>query len=128
MQTQHPITKVNAQHAKKGKADRASTEAKFRKAVERFIADLKAYEVEAFDGLLDTFKGVEVMDKVEGAHGTSTGLSMVFDGSPACALFTGCNPSSESNQCYRNALQALCELHGWWFEDYTSWAISFHRA
>ena len=128
MQTQHPITKINAKHAKKGKADRASTEAKFRKAVEQFIADLKAYEAEAFDGLLDTFKGVELVDKLEGAFGKRTFLSMTFDGSPACALFTGCNPSSESNQCYRGALQALCELHGWWFEDYTSWSSSFHRA
>ena len=128
MPSQHPTTKINAQHAKRGKADRASTEAKFRKAVERFIVDLRAHEVKAFGGLLDTFKGVEVMDKVEGAYGTSTGLSMMFDGSPACALFTGCNPSSESNQCYRGALQALCELHGWRFEDHTSWSISFYRA
>ncbi len=128
MKTQHPITKINAQHAKQGKAERASTEAKFRKAVEQFIADLKAYEAEAFDGLLDTFKGVELVDKLEGAFGGRTFLSMTFDGSPACALFTGCNPSSESNQCYRGALQALCELHGWRFEDFTSWAISFHRA
>lgn len=128
MQTQHPITKINAQHAKRGKADRASTEAKFRKAIERFIADLKAYDAEAFYGLLDTFKRVEVMDELEGAYGGTTGLSMMFDGSPAFALFTGCNPSSESNQFYRGGLQALCELHGWRFEDFTSWSISFHRA
>lgn len=117
--------KVHALLEKKGKPARSSSENKFRKALEQLVAD---WQAESLAGCTNPryadFVDTKVTDKIQTHHRTYECVSLVFDGSGYDYL------SCENEwgvKCYRNALQALCDLHGWEFEDCTSWAISFTR-
>ncbi len=117
--------KVHALLEKKGKPARSSSEAKFTKALEQLVADWKAESLaECTNPKYANFKDTKVTDKIHTNRRTYEGVSLVFDGSGYDLLSCQNEWSIES---YRDALQALCDLHGWYFEDCTSWAISFCR-
>ena len=117
--------KVHALLEKKGKPARSSSEAKFTKALEQLVADWKAESLaECTNPKYASFKDTKVTDKIQTYHRTYEGVSLVFDGSGYDLLSAENEWGVES---YRNALQALCDLHGWYFEDCTSWSISFCR-
>lgn len=117
--------KVHALLEKKGKPARSSTEAKFTKALEQLVADWKAESLASCTNpRYADFVDTKVTDKIQTYHRTYEGVSLVFDGSGYDYL------SCENEwgvKSYRNALQALCDIHGWYFEDCTSYAISFAR-
>ena len=117
--------KVHALLEKKGKPARSSSEAKFTKALEQLVADWKAESLASCTNpRYADFKDTKVTDKIHANCRTYEGLSLVFDGSGYDLLSCQNEWGVES---YRNALQALCDLHGWYFEDCTSWSISFCR-
>jgi len=117
--------KVHALLAKKGKPTRSSSENKFRKALEQLVADWLAESLASCTNpKYADFVDTKVVNEIQTHNRTYTGLGLTFDGSGYDMLSA---EGEYSIQSYRNALQALCDLHGWEFEDCTSWAISFAR-
>ena len=117
--------KVHALLAKKGKPARSSSEAKFTEALEQLVADWKAESLASCTNpKYADFVDTKVVDKIHTQRRTYTGVGLTFDGSGYDML--SCEGEFQID-VYRNALQALCDLHGWEFEDCTSWAISFVR-
>lgn len=116
--------KVHALLAKKGKPARSSSENKFRKALEQLVADWQAESIEEHGPKYADFKDTKVVGTIGTYRRTYTGVGLTFDGSGYDYLS---DSSSYPIKSYRNALQALCALHGWSFEDCTSWAITFYR-
>ena len=115
--------KVHALLAKKGKPARSSSEAKFTEALEQLVADWKAESLASCTNpKYADFVDTKVVDKIHTQRRTYTGVGLTFDGSGYDML--SCEGEFQID-VYRNALQALCDLHGWEFEDCTSWAISF---
>jgi hypothetical protein len=115
--------KVHALLAKEGKPARSSSEAKFTEALEQLVADWKAESLASCTNpKYADFVDTKVVDKIHTQRRTYTGVGLTFDGSGYDML--SCEGEFQID-VYRNALQALCDLHGWEFEDCTSWAISF---
>jgi hypothetical protein len=115
--------KVHALLAKKGKPVRSSSEAEFTEALEQLVADWKAESLASCTNpKYADFVDTKVVDKIHTQRRTYTGVGLTFDGSGYDML--SCEGEFQID-VYRNALQALCDLHGWEFEDCTSWAISF---
>ena len=117
--------KVQALLAKKGKPARSSSDHKFTKALEQLVADWKAESLAACTNpKYADFKDTKVVGLVHTHARTYKSLGLTFDGSGYDYLS---DSSSYPIKSYRNALQALCDLHGWGFEDAASYAIIFHR-
>ena len=118
--------KVHALLAKKGKATRPSSVNKFTKALRQLVADWQAESLAASTNpKYADFKDTEVWPAdPTSVHAWGPGLTLTFDGSGYDYL----SIENEHNfEDYRNALYALCDLHGWYLEDYASWAITFWR-
>ncbi len=106
--------KVQALLEKKGPAKRSSSVAVFRKALEQLLEEWKA------EGL--GFEDTKVVDTVNTHNGSYGPLGLVFDG----AGYEWLSCQNEFHiETYRNILQALCQIHGWEWDDCTSWAITF---
>ena len=119
--------KVHALLAKKGKPARSSSEAKFRKALEQLVADWQAESLAACTNpRYADFVDTKVVGLVHTRTRTYKSLGLTFDGSGYDYL-SDSSGYSEVTESYRNALRALCVLHGWGFEDVASYAIIFHR-
>ena len=117
--------KVHALLEKKGKPARSSSEAKFTKALEQLVADWQAESLASCTNpKYADFVDTKVVSEIHTHGRTYTGVGLTFDGSGYD--FLSCENEWDV-ESYRNALQALCDLHGWYFEDCTSWAISFYR-
>ena len=116
--------KVHTLLAKKGKPARSSSENRFRKALEQLVADWQAESLEENGPKYADFKDTKVVGTIGTYRRTYTGIGLTFDGSGYDYLSASRDIKIES---YRNALQALCDVHGWSFEDCTSWAITFYR-
>jgi len=117
--------KVHALLAKKGKPARPSSANKFTKSLRQLVADWQAESLDQHGPKYADFKDTKVWPADPTSdHMWGTGLTLTFDGSGYDYL----SIQNEYNfEDYRNALQALCDLHGWEFEDYASWAITFCR-
>tara|TARA_R110002060_G_scaffold41442_3_gene52976 strand:+ start:1292 stop:1978 length:687 start_codon:yes stop_codon:yes gene_type:complete len=115
--------KVHALLEKKGYPIRSSSEAKFTKALERLVADWKAESLASCTNpRYADFVDTKVVNEIHTNRQTICGPGLTFDGSGYDML------SCEGEfpiQSYRKALKALCDIHGWVFEDCTSWAICF---
>lgn len=117
--------KVQALLAKKGKPARSSSENKFRQALEQLVADWQAESLEACTNpRYADFVDTKVAKSINIKFVRQASIYLTFDGSGYDYLSASAGYPIES---YRNALQALCDLHGWDFEDATSWAIAFYR-
>ena len=92
--------------------------------MEQLVTDWQAESLEENGPKWADFKDTRVVGTIGTYHGTHTGVGLTFDGSGYDYL--SCQNEFEI-ESYREALQALCDLHGWFFEDHTTWAITFHR-
>lgn len=119
-QTTASTPSVNERVHALSKLKRASSEAKFTKALETLIADWQAESLAAED-----FKDTKVWTKAASA-GKVWGecLTLTFDG---CGYDLLSCQNEYHIESYREALTALCTRHGWTYGDYSSWAISFYR-
>ena len=117
--------KVQALLEKKGQPSRSSSKAKFRKALEQLVADWRAESLESCSNpRYAAFEDTRVVSEIVTHHQTYTSVGLTFDGSGYDYLSSSRGYPVHS---FRNALRALCAIHGWSFEDCTSWAISFYR-
>ena len=110
--------KVHALLAKKGKPACSSSEWEFTKALSRLVADWQSESLEEHGRKHADFKDTYVADS------RPRGIRLSFAGSGYDSLSASRDYPVEA---YRNALQALCDLHGWSFEDRSSCTIYFYR-
>jgi hypothetical protein len=117
--------KVQALLEKKGPAKRSSSVAVFRKALEQLVEDWKAESLESCSSpRYADFQDTKVVDTVHTLNGSYGTLGLVFDGSGYDLLSSQADFHIET---YRNILGVLCQIHGWTWEDCTTWAITFER-
>jgi hypothetical protein len=126
-QTTASTLRVNERVHTLGKLKRTSSEAKFTKALETLVADWQAESLadEGGNPKYANFKDTKVWAKAASA-GKVWGecLTLTFDG---CGYDLLSCQNEYHIESYREALTALCTRHGWTYEDYSSWAISFYR-
>ena len=123
-----PLTvnqKVHALLAKKGKPARSSSESEFTKALSRLVAGWQAESLKEHGRKNADFKDTYVADS------RPRGLRLSFSSYATPSAVSGYDSLSASSdypvESYRNALQALCDIHGWSFEDHSACTIYFYR-
>lgn len=132
--------KIHALLEKKGKPACASSENDFCSALEQLVSDWQAESLASCINPLDArrirhershsgnvqytnFFDTKVVNEVHTKAWTYRGVGLTFDG--ASYDYLSCDHSINVDS-YREALQALCDLHGWRLNDRTLWAITFH--